>query len=859
MGKPRETRDVPLPLPPVPLVWIAAKPTDVFQGEYNFRGINSSSSDTKGIFRGSLTFDGAGGVTGQYFDRSLARMLNAANPFTIGAGSQYTVAEDGTFTATLNVGQAQPLNWSGALRTSGEIIFTSRMAGSTAGSGSMSAAPGNVQARGILAPEATTPPALEFSNYTATFSIVETNQICDGETSTTKEDGRTVEMVQIASDGTVSAAVDIISGSLSLNSDDEIEGTIDIKVGDNTTTYTVEEGGTIDADGKIELTAESGNNELTITLVRVANVAAQAEEPTEQEQPAPNTLGISSPPGSSPFSLTFDPFPIVQILDQNGDVLASDNTTVVTVSLNQPNPAPNPAGVLTGTTLVTVVNGQARFSDLKIAQPADGYTLSFSANNFATVTSGAFNISNELAAAELRFVQQPQDTPAGIVFNLPVTLQTLDQNGALLPGDNSTSVDITLVQTSGNLQGTSNQTAVGGTVTFDDLQVDTAGTSYTLQATSGVLSSATSDPFDVTPDPSTTVFFGAIEPTLTSIVLGSRVVSGLNIFADPARPNIAVSQTLFPETQVQRNGFVYIALSTFTAPGDPELVVVNTATDSVAQRVSLGTNTATLGLSLTLSADGRTLFLADRVNATLRAFAVEAGSGLLTEFSPNLGAGAPLPAVPLSIGIVSPFFDGPAAIAYDSGREQLIALTSGNSGIPVELHVFDYNTATRQLTAVAGSPFAFTGSPTQAAIHGNFAYVHSQFPDEFQIFNTADYSTVVGSPTTAGQARELLHDPGNGLLFLNLFSGDVQTFQINPADGSLTDRGSVTVPGGVDSITLADTPSGKALVVINDGGLVLYPLNNSTGAPQPPTTAPGDSGNPETSFAQSVRGASSSD
>ena len=79
------------------------------------------------------------------------------------------------------------------------------------------------------------------------------------------------------------------------------------------------------------------------------------------------------------------------------------------------------------------------------------------------------------------------------------------------------------------LAGTLSQAAVGGIATFADLSVTLVGTGYTLDATDGLLTGATSTTFDITPaaadhlafvqQPTTTVAGVAIAPAVTVRVI----------------------------------------------------------------------------------------------------------------------------------------------------------------------------------------------------------------------------------------------------------------------------------------------------------------------------------------------------
>src|SRR5258708_10394726 len=104
-------------------------------------------------------------------------------------------------------------------------------------------------------------------------------------------------------------------------------------------------------------------------------------------------------------------------------------------------------------------------------------------------------------AVRLGFMVQRANVSAGIPINPAVHVSVQDAQGNVVT---SSTASITMAITSGTgtagavLGGTLTQTTVNGVAMFANLAVDTAGTSYTLSATSGTLMSATSTPFTIT-------------------------------------------------------------------------------------------------------------------------------------------------------------------------------------------------------------------------------------------------------------------------------------------------------------------------------------------------------------------------
>ncbi len=94
---------------------------------------------------------------------------------------------------------------------------------------------------------------------------------------------------------------------------------------------------------------------------------------------------------------------------------------------------------------------------------------------------------------------QPEDATAGAVITPAVKVTAQDASGNTATSfTGSVSVAIGTNPSGGTLLATTPKTAVSGVASFDDLRVNKAGTGYTLTATSGTLTSATSSAFNIT-------------------------------------------------------------------------------------------------------------------------------------------------------------------------------------------------------------------------------------------------------------------------------------------------------------------------------------------------------------------------
>jgi hypothetical protein len=203
-------------------------------------------------------------------------------------------------------------------------------------------------------------------------------------------------------------------------------------------------------------------------------------------------LGFVQQPSNTVAGASITPAVTVAIQDANGNTVTTA-TDGVTISIGT-NPG---SGTLTGTATVAAVNGVATFSDLSINKAGTGYTLSASASGLTGATSGTFDVTPG-AAAKLAFTVQPSNVIASAAITPAVQVSILDAFDNLVTSatDNVT-VAIGNNPSGGTLSGTATVAATGGVATFADLSINRAGTGYTLAASSGSVTGATSAAFGV--------------------------------------------------------------------------------------------------------------------------------------------------------------------------------------------------------------------------------------------------------------------------------------------------------------------------------------------------------------------------
>jgi hypothetical protein len=157
-----------------------------------------------------------------------------------------------------------------------------------------------------------------------------------------------------------------------------------------------------------------------------------------------------------------------------------------------------------GTVLFTSSDANAQFSsnDTTLSGGSGSFTVTFETPGTqsvtATDTSNSSTTGSETGivvtgpVAELIFIQQPSNASVNGTISPAVTVEEKDQLGNVLTSDNTGQITLTLTSSNGaTLSGGGTVTVSDGVATFSNLSVNTAGT-YTLTATEGGLSVASS-------------------------------------------------------------------------------------------------------------------------------------------------------------------------------------------------------------------------------------------------------------------------------------------------------------------------------------------------------------------------------
>jgi hypothetical protein len=236
---------------------------------------------------------------------------------------------------------------------------------------------------------------------------------------------------------------------------------------------------------------------------------------------------VTYPATTTPSLLT--PQPSVAVTDAGGNVVITDNSTVVTLAISSNSGTFSCTGGLSK----TVTAGIANFAGC--TQTSTGsYTLTATSSPVYTpVTGPTFTIASG-TASKLAFcwgtaIGCPSTPPAtitgGVPFSTQPTIRVQDAAGNTVVTDNTTVVALSIAAgtpTSGGpgtltCTGGNSMTVTAGVATFSGCAIDKPGVGYKLNANSSpVLTPAQSNAFNVVAGPATKLTFIAQPPATAS-------------------------------------------------------------------------------------------------------------------------------------------------------------------------------------------------------------------------------------------------------------------------------------------------------------------------------------------------------
>src|SRR5262249_12229119 len=131
-------------------------------------------------------------------------------------------------------------------------------------------------------------------------------------------------------------------------------------------------------------------------------------------------LGIQAQPSSSATAgVPFAQQPVIRIQDASGNLITSDNSTVVTAARS------GGAGTLQGTLTATAVAGLATFTNLS-HNVATNITIVFTSGSLTSTTSTTVAVS-PATATQLAFTTQPAGGTVGALLGTQPVVRSQDQ------------------------------------------------------------------------------------------------------------------------------------------------------------------------------------------------------------------------------------------------------------------------------------------------------------------------------------------------------------------------------------------------------------------------------------------------
>ena len=350
-------------------------------------------------------------------------------------------------------------------------------------------------------------------------------------------------------------------------------------------------GGTLSGDNRLaavsgvatfsDLSIDAAGNGYTLTATTTGGVTGTTSDAFNITAGAATQLAFTVQPGNTTAGVDFSPALQVTARDAEGNT-DTGFTGNVTLAIGT-NPS---GGVLDGTVTVAAVNGVATFGSVNIDEAGNGYTLTASSGALTQATSNAFNITTAPASV-LAFTVQPTNTAAGASITPAVQVTARDSVGNTVTSfTGDVTVAIGTNPSSGALSGTTTVAAVSGVATFSNLSIDLAGDGYTLTATSGALTQATSDAFNITAGAATQLVF-TVQPTNTQT----------NATITPA-VQVTV-QDDFGNTVTTYTSDVTVGIGTNPSGGSLGGTLVVAASAGVAAFSDLSIDTAGTGYTLT--------------------------------------------------------------------------------------------------------------------------------------------------------------------------------------------------------------------------------------------------------------------
>ncbi len=462
--------------------------------------------------------------------------------------------------------------------------------------------------------------------------------------------------------------------------------------------------------------------------------------------------------------------------------------------------------VATGGGSGTVLNATTNASGIATV---GSWTLGTTAgSNTMTATSGSLTGSpitftatgTAGAATQLVLTTQPSNTASGATLSdVVITIQDASGN-TVTSSTASVTLAIGTNPASGTLSGTKTVAAVGGVATFSTLNIDNAGTGYTLVASATGLTGATSNTFNITSGAASTIAINAGDGQ--SATVGTAVSTAPSVIVRDAsnNPVSGVSVTF----AVATGGGSGTVLSATTNASGIATVGSWTLGTTAGSNTMTATSGSLTGSPITFTATGTAgaastiaINAGDGQSATVGTAVSTAPSVIVRDASNNPVSG------------VSVTF----AVATGGGSGTVLNATTNASGIAtVGSWTLGTTAGSNTMTATSGS---LTGSPITFTATGTAGAASTI------AINAGDGQSATVGTAVSTAPSVIVRDASN-----NPVSGVSVTFAVATGGGSGTVLNATTNASGIATVgswTLGTT-AGSNTMTATSGSLTGSPI-----------------------------------
>ncbi|MHA8056751.1 beta strand repeat-containing protein, partial [Aquirufa nivalisilvae] len=512
----------------------------------------------------------------------------------------------------------------------------------------------------------------------------------------------------------------------------------------------------------------------------------------------------------------------------------------------------------TPTAVITSSDGQATLpSSAALASGTKQFALTFKTAGNQTVTAtdqaatltantGASTVVNAGAASKLSYSVQPSNATAASSISPAIKVRIEDANGNLTSSTANVTLAIGTNPASGTLSGTLTQAAVAGEATFSNISINNTGTGYTLVASSGALTTATSNTFNIITSTPSKLTFGT-QPANT---VAGATMSNVTVRIEDASNNLVSTAT----------NSVTLAINTNPGSGTLSGTVTRNAVNGIATFNDLSINKT--GTGYNFSATSGVLTGATSSNFNITPGTADATASTLTPTSASIVAdgsstqvltvtakdanGNSLTAGGSTVTITKSSGSGTIGSVTDNGNGTYTATvtspTATGSGVfvatlgaaAVKSGTGSQTQSTITYTPGAADATASTLTPTSASIvaNGSSTQVLTVTAKDANGNNlTAGGSTVTITKSSGSGTIGSVTDNGNGTYTATVtsptatgsgvFVATLGAAAVKSGTGSQTQSTITYTPGAADATASTLTPTSASIVANGSSTQVL--------------------------------------